>query len=122
MVRRFSYWFFIKILTTLLIEKGEVLFIAGDRLPSCRKNRKNRTIEKELFGHKIYLPQGAYKLAESMETPVYYIAALKSKKGFIIQAEKLNTKTAADEYTECLKKTILKYPLQFYHFYNFFSD
>lgn len=102
------------------LDKGEIVFIAGDRLA---ENNDTKNIETELFSHKIYLPKGTFKLAKLMDVPTYFISAVKIGNQYKIIFEKQNTLSEKDlinSYTKFLEKVIKINPFQFFHFYDFF--
>ena len=100
-------------------EKGGVLFASGDRISEFNSSK---IIKKKMFSHHIKLPEGVFRLAELLETPVYYIAVLKTKKGYRVIIKKLNKNDYAEGFLRNSENTIIKYPLQFYHFYDFFAE
>lgn len=102
------------------LNKGDIVFIAGDRLSEMG----GKSIETNLFEHKIYLPLGCFKLAKLMEVPTYFISALKIKNKYVVFAEKqknTSEKELINNYTKFLEKMTLKNPFQFFHFYDFFE-
>ena len=103
------------------LKKGDLVFIAGDRLAE-RNDKKN--IQSELFEHKIYLPKGAFKLAKLMNVSTYFISVIKVDNKYRIMLKKqkdLSEKELIDSYTEFLKQSIKLNPFQFFHFYDFFN-
>ncbi len=104
------------------LDKGDVVFIAGDRLA---ENNDIKSIESELFSHKILLPEGTFKFAKLMEVPVYFISAIKIGNQYKIYSEKQNfisEKELINAYTKFLEQMILVDPFQFYNFYDFFIN
>ncbi len=101
------------------LDQGEIVFIAGDRLS---QNNGEKTIESELFGHKILLPKGTFKLAKLMEVPIYFISAVKNKNKYKIYFQKEEySENIAQNYVKFLEKMTKIAPCQFYHFYDFFE-
>ena len=103
------------------LNKGEVVFIAGDRLA---QNNDKRSIKTELFSHCIYLPQGTFKLAKLMNVPTYFISSVKDEKMYKIIIEKQNNleeKELVNSYIKFIEHTIKINPFQFFHFYDFFD-
>lgn len=103
------------------LDKGNICFIAGDRLA---QDNDSASIKTKLFSKDVYLPKGAYKLAKLMEVPTYFVSAIRDGKTYKVYLEKqnsLNTKDLVDAYVKNFEKIILENPLQFYHFYDFFS-
>ena len=104
------------------LDGGDVVFIAGDRLA---ENNDIKSIETEMFSHKILLPEGTFRFAKLMEVPVYFISAVKIGNKYQIYAEKqdiLSEKELVNAYTKYLEKIILVNPFQFYNFYDFFIN
>ena len=109
------------------LDKGDIVFIAGDRLSeNINKTalKPEKSIEAELFNSKIHLPQGTFKLAKLMEVPTYFIAALREGnkyRVFIEKQEDLSEKELSGRYVKFMEKMVLKKPFQFFHFYDFFE-
>lgn len=100
------------------LEEGGIVFIAGGRLPDIKSSK---AIEKQMFNHAVKLPKGSFKLAKLLETPVYFISALRQKDGkYKIYLKKDETADTAESFIKYMEGIILNYPFQFYHFYDFF--
>ena len=103
------------------LNKGNFVFIAGDRL--AQDNYK-KAITAELFSHKIYLPQGTFKLAKLMDVPTYYISVVKVKGKYKIYLKKqtnLEEQDMITSYTQFMENIIKQHPYQFFNFYDFFE-
>lgn len=103
------------------LNNGDIVFIAGDRLS---ETNGDKCIETSFFNSKIHLPVGTFKLAKLMEVPVYFISALKIDDKYTVYVEKQKNRTEKEiieNYTRFLEKMVLKAPLQFFHFYDFFE-
>lgn len=101
------------------MNNGEIAFLAGDRVSQS----ESATFKTNFLNREVEFPLGAFIFAKLMEVPIYYIAALKEKSGnYTIYLEKANTKTLKENYVKFLEKLTLKYPLQFYHFYDLFAQ
>ena len=103
------------------LNRGDVVFMAGDRL--AVNNKKN--IKTEIFDHRVLLPKGTFKMAELMDVPTYFITALKFGKQYKIFLEKQNDLTQnkmAENFGKYLEKMAITKPYQFYHFYDFFEE
>lgn len=104
------------------LDKGDIVFIAGDRLA---ENNDKKNIEQNMFSHGILLPIGTFKLANLMEVPTYFITAVKCGRQYKIYLEKqtcLLQTELINSFIKYLEKIILKYPFQFFHFYDFFNQ
>ena len=103
------------------LDKGGIVFIAGDRVA---ENNDTKNMEAELFGHKIFLPKGAFKLTELMNVQTYFVSVVKIGKKYKIYYEKqvnLNSRHLIKQYTRFLEKMVFITPFQFFHFYDFFN-
>ena len=103
------------------LDKGGIVFIAGDRIS---ENNNNKNIETKLFNHKIFLPKGTFKLAELMDVQTYFVSAVKTGSKYKIYYEKqnnLNNNDLVKQYTQFLEKMVRITPFQFFHFYDFFN-
>ncbi len=103
------------------LDKGNVVFIAGDRLAQDNDKKNN---EHLMFNHKVYLPKGTYKLAKLMQVPTYLISAVKINGEYRIYLEKqsvLKEKELMQANIHFMEKMIKIAPFQFFHFYDFFS-
>ncbi len=110
------------------LDNGEIVFIAGDRISA---HNPNSVFPLKFFGHNTYFPLGAFKLSLVMDVPIYFIACTKDEKGmYAIHVKKFELsgkrsqmlEQLKEQYVEVLEKLVKKYPLQFYHFYDFFCD
>lgn len=102
------------------LKKGELVFIAGDRLA---ENNSGKFVLTELFSHKIKLPKGTFRLAKLMNVPTYFISAVNIDGKYKIIFEKqddLTEKSITLSYTKFMERIILLNPYQFFHFYDFF--
>ena len=106
------------------ISKGEVVVMAGDRIS---KNSTNNTVS--FLGQKIQIPSGTFKFAYLMESPRYFICVLKEEEKYRVYLKKFQSQGSKQEildsmqkeYLNFLEKLVQKYPLQFFHFYDFFE-
>ena len=103
------------------LNKGDIVFIAGDRLA---QDNDKKHLEAELFSHSIHLPEGTFKLAKLMDVPTYLISAIKIRDKYKIILERQNSLTEKELASSCTKfmEQVIKYnPFQFFHFYDFFG-
>lgn len=110
------------------IDNGEILFIASDRVSA---HNENAMFISDFLGRKMGFPIGAFKFALILDAPIYFIACTLEKGGkykihlqkfdfFGTRKEKLQT--LETQYVQFLENLTKKYPLQLYHFYDFFLD
>lgn len=109
------------------LDNGEIAFMAGDRLSA---GTANLTFTHKFFGKDVEFPVGTFKMAQLMETPVYFIGALKGrndtykiylKKFSPLQSKKDTLEKMENEYVEFIEQLTIIDPLQFYHFYGLFE-
>ena len=107
------------------IKSGEIVFIAGDRVSA---QNTNKTYEAEFLGRKTKFPLGTLKFALMLGCPICFVVCIKDGENFVVHTKKFvsdsKTKTAIledlkKEYVNFLEEYTLKYPYQFYNFYDF---
>ena len=102
------------------LDKGDILFIAGDRISEYNSSK---IVKENMFNYEIELPLGTFRLAKSLECPIYFISALKQKNDeYKIFISKYTAGSITEKYTKYMERIILSNPFQFYHFYDFFND
>jgi predicted LPLAT superfamily acyltransferase len=115
------------------LQSGKMIVIAGDR--TAAKN-ENRSIAVDFLGTPAYFPIGSFTLASLMESPIYFIFCLKGKGGkydLYLQRTKVDfdctrsvrkerVKDLMQEYSAMLEKLCLKYPNQWYNFFDFWKS
>lgn len=103
------------------LEKGNIVFIAGDRIS---EHKNSASFSTKFLGKDVKFPLGSFKLAQLMEVPIYFISAIKEKNSkYKIIAQKHNysdLKTLQADYVKYLEELVKKYPFQYYQFYDFF--
>lgn len=109
------------------IQQGEFVFMAGDRLSAgATESSYNET----LLGHKISLPLGVLKFAIMMNHPIFTTTCAKENGCYTMFAKQIELTGSKDEklkilkteYPKYLEEFTLKFPYQFYHFYELFED
>lgn len=109
------------------LDNGEFVFMAGDRL-SAGATESN--YETKLLNRKILLPLGVMRFALMLKCPIFASICAKENDSYSISTEEFNIngskeerlKQLQEQYTKVLEKYTLKYPYQFYHFYDVFED
>lgn len=110
------------------LENGEIIFMAGDRISQYNKTA---VFYSDFFGQKVGFPQGAFRFALMLGAPIYFIVCTVGKGGkYKIYLKKFEfegrrkekLQQLQKEYVEFLENLTKQYPLQFYHFYDFFCD
>ena len=115
------------ILISERLKSGELVFMAGDRVSA---QSENTVYSADFCGEKIRLPIGTLKFALMMDAPVYFIVCAKEGRKYRVWTRKFennknNKKDTLEElkseYAKFLEEYTLKYPFQFYHFYDITS-
>lgn len=109
------------------LQQGEFVFMAGDRLSA---SATENCYKASLLGHTIHLPLGVLKFAIMMNCTIFITTCAKENNSYKMFAKELSlsgTKTEKlehlkSEYTHELEKYTIKYPYQFYHFYDIFEN
>ena len=109
------------------IEKGEFVFMAGDRISV---GSPDISYSAKLLNHKISLPLGVLKFALLMDCKIFNILCAKENDEYKVFLEKIDysgsnkekLEKLKEKYVQYLEYSTLKYPYQFYHFYNIFGD
>ena len=106
------------------LKAGELVFMAGDRVSA---QNSNTVYEADFFSEKIRLPLGTIKFALMMGAPIYFIVCAKEGKKYKISTKRFegyhtSKKSTLEElkieYAKFLEEYTVKYPYQFYHFYD----
>ena len=107
------------------LNNGEIMFIAGDRTSA---HNSDTIFASEFLGHEANFPAGAFRFVLMMDVPVYFIVCTKERDGkyairlkkFVSDAKRREKLTQLqNEYINFLEDLTKKYPLRFYHFYDF---
>lgn len=110
------------------LKDGEIVFMAGDRVSS---ENTNKVYEADFLNRRAEFPAGTLRFALMMNVPVYFIVCAKEGRKFKVYTEKFVTdRTKKSEiledmqkaYVKFLEKYTLKYPYQFYNFYDLFKN
>ncbi len=116
------------------IEKGGLVVFAADRT-SARS--RSRVLRKDFLGKPADFPYGVFLLCFLLKAPVYYVFGLRSKtltlfpKNYMFvekssvslnlprQKREEGIEMLSDEFVKTLEKYVLRFPYQWYNFYNF---
>lgn len=107
------------------LSAGEIVIMAGDR---TSKNSSNS--EVELFGKRVLFPLGTFKFAQLMESPVYFVCALREGEKYRVYLQKFHSDVPKSQRALQMQKDFAlfienltyKAPLQFFHFYDLFEE
>lgn len=119
------------------IEAGGLVVISADRVPA---HNKDRSLEVSFLGHKAKLPYGPFLINSLLNCPTFFIFSMrKHQKGFnptysvhIIKSDvnfdggrkerDSKIRELAMQYAKLMEKFCLKYPFQWYNFFNFWNE
>lgn len=110
--------------TSERLKNGEIVFLAGDRI-SAQNSKK--VYNAKFLGKNAKFPIGALKFALMMECEIAFVVCVKVKDKFLVHTQKFIAKNydkksrleqLEREYIEFLEKYTLKYPEQYYNFYD----
>ncbi len=115
------------------IRRGEIVLMAGDRLPANWGQSPNdrgqspqtgrvRELRHEFFGRECRWPKGVFRFAALMESPVYAIACVKTRwNAYSVVARQLDASDLLGGYVAFLEEQTRRHPYQWYQFYPFFG-
>lgn len=120
----------ISVMLTDCIDRGELVVIVGDRLST---QAPERAVWADFLGQSAPFAVGPWVLASLMQCPVYLMFCMKEAQGYNLMFEPfapdgitLPRKTRqqqlehlASRYAMQLEKVLLKYPYQWFNFYDF---
>ena len=101
---------------------GDCVMMAGDRRSP---NAPDKTIVTEILGTRCELPAGVFRFARALTHPVFAIANINiGPEKYMIFVKRLGTENInvmAQEYADFLQDLIIKYPKQWFNFFDFFQ-
>lgn len=118
------------------IEKGGLVVITGDRTSA---RARSRILRKKFLGKEADFPYGVFVLAALLKVPTYFVFGLRTKIATInpkynifVEKSKIDFNCAradrdkrinelCDEFIGKLEKYCIKFPYQWYNFYNFWK-
>ncbi len=116
------------ILISEKLKQGENVFMAGDRISA---QNADKIYKRTFLGKTISLPLGVIRFALMLEAPIRFILCVKEGKKYRVIIEKfiptkINKSEIIEElenkYVEFLEKYTLKYPHQFYNFFDIWEE
>ena len=113
------------------LDRGEWIAIAADRIPV----RGEKTVAVQFLRHTAHLPQGAWLLADLLKAKTNTIFVLKKNGRYHLELRKFadiahykrgerdaHIAARAQRYAELLGERAASAPLQWFNFYDFWSD
>jgi len=114
------------------IANGEWVVIAGDRVPV---DEESQTVQAEFIGDPARFPIGPYILGAVLQCPVYLLHCYRMGSehflGFELFSERIelprknrqqHIQALAQKYAEGLERQVVRSPLQWFNFYDFWDD
>jgi predicted LPLAT superfamily acyltransferase len=115
-----------------MVDRGEWVFIMGDRVSH---SLPDKCISTEFLGETAQFPRGPFVLASLLEVPIHTIHCIKVRRRFRIEINNLGhtsitsrkdreifTKEICSRYAEILQEWVIKYPHQWYNFFEFWGE
>ena len=113
------------------VQRGEWVVIAADRVPV---GERKRVCSVNFFGEKASFPVGPYVLASLLHCPVYLMHCFYDERQYHVGVEffgnELNFprknrqqayENAAQKFASALEKQVVRFPLQWFNFFDFWS-
>lgn len=114
------------------VQRGEWIVIAGDRVPV---GEGKRVCTATFFDQKANFPVGPYVLANLLHCPVYLMHCFHVEDHYHVSmeffAEELQShrknrqqayESAAQKFARALEKQVVRFPLQWFNFFDFWGD
>lgn len=102
-----------------LLDSGNVVMMAGDRLNSSKNG-----VSVKILGKTCQLPLGVLKLAKFTGVPIFFVSCIKENKRYVFEIKKSEgtLREIAEQFADFLEQQILKAPLNWANFYDFFVN
>lgn len=101
------------------LDKGELVMMAADRIS---KNAPGRQVTVRMLDRRVPLPHGVFTFARLMESPVFFIACVKTAPDtYTLFTRRAPEVGVAQAYADFLEALILAYPAAFFQFYDYFG-
>lgn len=104
------------------LRNKEVICVHGDRF-----TERGRVVQKMFLGHKAYFPAGPFTIVSKLAVPYTFAYAVRGKKRkYHLSATPIKQNAAPDElmeeYIKNLEKKVRANPLQWFNYYDFWSE
>jgi predicted LPLAT superfamily acyltransferase len=118
------------------VDSGGLVVIAGDRVAAANRDK---VIALDFFGDRARFPYGPFLLADLLESPVYFMSALRERdldwrSPYIFHILRARSPSGGDrrgrdariaalaaEYASSLEREALEHPYQWYNFFDFWE-
>jgi predicted LPLAT superfamily acyltransferase len=113
------------------VDAGEWIFVMADRTSIASPGR---TLNGTFMGRSVELPYGPFALADVLDVPIFTMHCYKQKGGFQVGSTKLTEPGGpnelnrdkrclklADSYLRELERLVLKAPMQWFNFFDFWK-
>lgn len=108
------------------VERGELVMMAADRVSA---GAPERNFSVRLLDREVAFPRGVFLFARLMECPAFFVACVKTAPAeytfFCEEAPRAtrgNDAARAAAFARFLEPLILRFPTQFFHFYDYFGE
>ena len=107
----------------IALNKGEYICFNGDRYIG-----KDNTTTIDFLGSKAIFPRGLFQIAAKCRVPVVFYYSMREPNctyRFIFEEPNLEKKSSPEnlleQYSKSLEKIVIKYPRQWFNFYDFWN-
>ena len=102
-----------------LLEMGNIVMMAGDRLNSSKSG-----ISVKILGKTCRLPSGVFKLAKFTGVPVFFVSCIKKNKHYVFEIKEGigSANELAMQFAKFLEQKIVEAPINWANFYDFFQN
>lgn len=117
------------------LDQGDIVTILADRLPSNEHHRNSAGLPAEFLGKEALFPKGPFILSLLLQVPTFFLMAAKNQNEFDFYLHELdlpqsverknrqqNIQYLLEQYIDYLECYTVKYPMQWYNFYNFWQQ
>lgn len=117
------------------LDQGDIVTILADRLPSNEYQRNYSGLPIEFLGKAAFFPKGPFILSLLLQVPTFFLVAARNQNKFDFYLHKLdlpksdarknrqkNLQYLLEQYIAYLEHYTVKYPMQWYNFYNFWQN
>ncbi len=102
-----------------LLDSGNIVMMAGDRLNSSKKGIPVKILDKTC-----QLPLGVFKFTKLTGVPVFFVSCIRKDNQYVVEIKKGEGSLSgtAKQFADFLEQQITKAPLNWANFYDFFAN
>lgn len=117
------------------LEQGDIVTILADRLPANKYQRSDVGLPMNFLGKGAVFPKGPFVLSLLLQVPTFFLIAARNHNQFDFYLHEMdipksnerkhrqkNIQYLLEQYINYLETYTIKYPMQWYNFYNFWQQ